>query len=834
MKMDAVLDDQLMLAYQFVERTGRNIFLTGKAGTGKTTFLRSLKDNISKRMIVVAPTGVAAINAGGVTIHSFFQMPFGPFVPNEGITGLPMDSQIQPSNRSVQRFSRIKISIMKSLDLLVIDEISMVRADLLDGIDDVLRRYKNRNKPFGGVQLLMIGDLLQLAPVVKDDEWHILRPYYDTMFFFGSRALQKTDYLSIELKHIYRQNDEAFIHILNRIRDNNADDQVLDALNKRYIPGFRKGEKEGYITLTTHNYQAQDINETELRKLPGKSFTYTADVENEFPEYSYPTDFNLTLKYGAQVMFIKNDPSPDKRYFNGKIGTIIEIGHETVVVKCKDDSEKIVVERVVWQNCKYTLNEDTKEIEESIIGSFTQYPLKLAWAITIHKSQGLTFDKAIVDANAAFAFGQVYVALSRCRTLEGLVLSSVISPRCIKSDAKVSAFVREVEQNPPGETQLTESKLAYQRDLLKELFDFHSVQSKFYYCLKVNKENKGSFADELPGKLSTAVETVRNDLVQVSEKFEVQIQHFLNQNGNAEENLTLQERIKKACVYFTDKLKGLPVDELTAIAGESDNKTVRKQMEEILEKLEADIRLKIACLKSCQEGFAIGTYLAARAKGSIEEPEKINHFRDREEAYTGILANPELYNKLKKWRSEKALSFKISINRILTQKSMAKISNEIPTTMVKLFSVKGLGQKKLQKYGSEILKIIVDYCHEKKIPVDDPEISLSGEATGVRMDSKRISFELFESGRTISEIAAGRSMAISTIEGHLARFVLTGELNIRKLVSEEKLELIVNHLKEFNFAGTGQVKEALGEKVSWSELRFVMNHLKHKEKPAET
>jgi tRNA uridine 5-carbamoylmethylation protein Kti12 len=832
--VEAVQDHQLNLAYRFVEKTGRNIFLTGKAGTGKTTFLKSLKNKISKRMIVVAPTGVAAINAGGVTIHSFFQMPFGPFVPNEGMQGIPMDSEIQPSNRAVQRFSRIKIAIIKSLDLLVIDEISMVRADLLDGIDDVLRRYRDRNKPFGGVQLLMIGDLLQLAPVVKDDEWQILRPYYETLFFFGSRALQKTDYISIELQHIYRQSDADFIHILNKIRDNKADDKILEMLNKRFIPGFRKGEKEGYITLTTHNYQSQEINDSELSKIPSKAFTYEAIVVDEFPEYAYPTDFGLVLKKGAQVMFIKNDPSQEKQYFNGKIGKIIEINAESIVVQTKDDHEMINVERVEWQNCRYTLNEETKEIEEKIIGSFTQYPLKLAWAITIHKSQGLTFDKAIVDANAAFAFGQVYVALSRCRTLEGLVLSSLISPRCIKSDASVSAFVRQAEENPPGERHLKESMFSYQKELLKELFDFRPVQSKIYYCLKISKENKGSFADELPARLATVLETVKTDLFQIAEKFEVQIQHYLAQNGNAEENLPLQERIKKASLYFTEKIHALPVTEMEAIVGESDNQTVRRQMQAILDKLQLEIRLKLSCLKSCEEGFRISKYLEARAKGSIEEPEYSHRQRNREDAFTGMSVNPELYNRLKKWRSVKALSTETPVAKILSQKSMAKIADHLPTSLVQLFSVKGVGKQNLEKYGSEILKIITGYCEDKGLPIAEPEIKLPNEPTGVRMDSKRISFELFKTGKSLKEIAAERGMAISTIEGHLALFVGNGELPVSKLVSTGKLDTICDYFSRNDAGNLNQAKAILGEDISYAELRYVLQHLKFQKVNSES
>ncbi|MBM3436857.1 MAG: helicase, partial [Bacteroidetes bacterium] len=512
----------------------------------------------------------------------------------------------------------------------------------------------------------------------------------------------------------------------------------------------------------------------------------------------------------------------------------IEIDAESVIVQSKDDKEKINVGQVEWQNCKYTLNEETKEIEEKIIGSFTQYPLKLAWAITIHKSQGLTFDKAVVDANAAFAFGQVYVALSRCRTMEGLVLSSLISPRCIKSDSKVSAFVSQVEQNPPGEVHLKESMFAYQRELLKELFDFHSIQSKFYYCLKVNKENRGSFHDFLPGKLTVVLESVKNDLVQIAEKFEIHIQQYLAQNGNAEENLPLQERIKKACLYFIERIQGLPVDEIEAITEESDNKAVRKQMEEILEKLEMDIGVKLACLKSCKEGFSISKYLEARAKGSIKEPEKSYRHKGREEVFTGMLTNPELYNRLKKWRSAKALSSETPMARVLSQRSMAKISNEVPTTLVSLFSVKGVGQKKLQMHGGEILDIIIRYCKEKNLPVAEPEIKLSKETSDGNMDSKGISFELFKAGKSLQEIAAERGMAVSTIEGHLALFVGIGEIPVGKLVPEEKLKLIRDYFSHNDPTGLNRAKAILGDTISYADLKFVLQSMKFERSSRET
>ena len=403
---------QLELAINFVQFTNKNLFLTGKAGTGKTTFLHNLKKSSLKRMAVVAPTGVAAINAGGVTIHSFFQLPFVPYVP--GSNGAQQQ----------RRFQRDKINLIKSLDLLVIDEISMVRADTLDNIDEVLRRLRNPAKPFGGVQLLMIGDLHQLSPVVKDEDWKILKEHYSSLYFFNSKALHKTSHVTIELKHIYRQSDSFFIDLLNRVRENRIDADVLASLNQRYIHNFKPADDEGYITLTTHNATAQEINENKLAEIKLKSQRFKATIEGEFPEFAYPTALDLEVKIGAQVMFIKNDPSREKLFYNGKIGNVTRIDNQVIYVKCSSDSMEIAVEPLEWNNISYELNAETKEVTENIIGRFIQHPLKLAWAITIHKSQGLTFEKAIIDANAAFAHGQVYVALSRCKSFEGLVTTN--------------------------------------------------------------------------------------------------------------------------------------------------------------------------------------------------------------------------------------------------------------------------------------------------------------------------------------------------------------------------------------------------------------------------
>ena len=429
---------ELQLADAFVRDTGCNVFLTGKAGTGKTTFLHNIKKDCEKRMVVTAPTGVAAINAGGVTLHSFFQMPFGPFIPGSEHT-------------RQHKFSRDKINIIKSLDLLVIDEISMVRADLLDGVDSVLRRYRRSNLAFGGVQLLLIGDLHQLAPVVKNEEWRMLQAHYASPYFFSSTALGKTELISVELQHIYRQADDTFISLLNKVRDNRLDTESLNALNARYIKDFEteQGANEGYITLCTHNQSADRINSTRLEQLSHSAHRFSAKVEGEFPEHSYPTPSTLELKVDAQVMFMRNDASHEKRYFNGKIGKITRISGDRISIKCRDDNDEIVVEPATWENIDYSLDEETMEVSENKIGAFVQYPLKLAWAITIHKSQGLTFDNAIIDAQSSFAHGQVYVALSRCRTLEGMVLSTPLALNSVKTDRTVLQFTEQAGQNLP-------------------------------------------------------------------------------------------------------------------------------------------------------------------------------------------------------------------------------------------------------------------------------------------------------------------------------------------------------------------------------------------------
>ena len=676
--METVTNQDLQLAFDFVQYTNRSIFLTGKAGTGKTTFLKDLKKISPKRMIVVAPTGVAAINAGGVTIHSFFQLPFHPYIPSFYLPENSRASQEDRNDPPGYKMSREKINIIKSLDLLIIDEISMVRADTLDAIDSALRKYKNHHLPFGGVQLLMIGDLQQLAPVVKDEDREIISKYYDSYFFFGSRALSGTDYVTIELKHIYRQNDQVFIDLLNRIRDNNVDLDVLTELNKRYIPDFDPDSDGGYITLTTHNNQAQTINDSRLEKLPGRAHSFTATIKDEFPELSYPNTSELILKAGAQVMFVKNDLSGDKLFFNGKIGKVESFEDDVIVVKCPDDDFSIRVEMAEWQNVKYTLNEETKEIEETVIGTFTQYPLKLAWAITIHKSQGLTFDRAVIDACAAFAHGQVYVALSRCRTIDGLVLSSRINRRSFIDNPVISGFVNGPLQNQPDRNQLAESKKAYQRQLLSELFDFTSLTNKLNYCLKVVNEHNDNILGNPRERLENILSVVRKDLIEVSEKFQPQLNSLLNRELDAESNLPLQERVKKAAVFFSDKLEAAIKEILDGFPVETDNRTVRKSVTEALERTRKEGVTKLACLNAVRPGFEIGKYLDARAKSAIDIPAVRSHTVSHVEDTSGIIKHPVLLSRLKEWRNNKAKKTGLPHYMILPQKTMVTLANFVP------------------------------------------------------------------------------------------------------------------------------------------------------------
>lgn len=710
------------LAWQFIENTGTHLFLTGKAGTGKTTFLRRLKAESPKRMIVLAPTGIAAINAGGVTIHSFFQLPFAPYVP---------ESSFSADGKAAYRFrfGKEKINIIRSIDLLVIDEISMVRADLLDAVDAVLRRYRDRNKPFGGVQLLMIGDLQQLAPVVKDEEWQMLKKYYETPYFFSSCALKQTEYCMLELKKVYRQDDGMFLELLNRIRENRCDDKVMQALNRRYIPNFDPRKEEGYIRLVTHNYQAQRINDRELAQLPGRSYAFRATIEGKFPEYSYPTDEVLELKRGAQVMFVKNDTSGEHRYFNGMIGEVTDVTPNSIEVQGRDDKTPFVVREEEWTNAKYVLDEETKEITEEIEGTFRQYPLKTAWAITIHKSQGLTFEHAIIDAGASFAHGQAYVALSRCKTLEGLVLSAPLSARAIISDSAVDAFTAEARNNEPDECRSRSLQKTYFRELLSGLFDFRPIEQALNRYTRLVDEHLYKLFPKMLAFCKENSERL-HEMVKVARKFEVQYNRLIDEEPNYDLNGKLQVRIGSAASYFLEQLMMLG----PLLGGEitTDNKELKKKLREAIEELEDLFDLKVGLLSFVQtNGFHVPGYLKQKAVLTIEgisqkgerpaspKAERTKNKPRSVEVPSDIL-HPELYRRLVAWRNAEASRLGLPVYTVIQQKAILGISNLLPADRAMLMCIPYFGKKGAEKYGDVILEMVRAYRKEKGMA--EPEL----------------------------------------------------------------------------------------------------------------
>lgn len=706
---------QLDLAWKFLEQTGANIFLTGRAGTGKTTFLRELRQRSPKRMIVVAPTGVAAINAGGVTVHSFFQLPFGPYIPA---------MQQGEGGRLKMNFNREKIAIIRSLDLLVIDEISMVRADMLDAVNDVLQRYRDRSKPFGGVQLLMIGDLQQLAPVVKPQEWELIRDHYASPYFFDSRALRSTTYITLELRHIYRQSDGGFIDILNRVRDNAVDPDTLAKLNSRYIAGFEPDDEAGYITLTSHNDTARAINERKLRSLDAPSFTFSCQVEGNFPEYLYPNDSELTLKKGAQVMFVKNDVSGQHRYFNGKIGRVTAIGESKIEVTLDDAAEPVDVGIDEWTNVKYTIDPQTQEITEAVEGVFRQFPLKPAWAITIHKSQGLTFERAIIDAAESFSHGQVYVALSRCRSFEGLVLRTPLQGRSIIDDATIRAFNKNLEENQPDETVLSAQRRQYYRSLLFDMFDFVPLRIRLLVVRKVLGEHLGRLYPKLTEAWNDMLDRFAAEIVAVSERFQTQLDDILASVPDAERNPRLTERITKAQAYFLARcreLVELVVEQSDVVV---DNKEVRKQLTGALKKLREVLAVKLAVLGMDNSGgFTIHNYLDTRAKATLDEPKakpaKGAKGSKREktvaEEHSGDVENAGLFALLRVWRRETAAREHVPAYVVMHQAALLAVCRALPRSGRELSGIKGIGKVFVAKYGEEVLAIVRDWVATENI-----------------------------------------------------------------------------------------------------------------------
>ena len=837
---------ELQLAWQFIENTGTHLFLTGKAGTGKTTFLRRLREQSPKRMVVLAPTGIAAINAGGVTIHSFFQLSFAPFVPDTTLNSAQIHYRINKEKRN----------IIRSMDLLVIDEISMVRADLLDAVDATLRRYRDREKPFGGVQLLMIGDLQQLAPVVKDSEWEMLRHYYETPYFFASRALRETTYMTIELEKVYRQSDTFFLSLLNKIRENKADDEVLNELNKRYQRDFQPPKEEGYIRLTTHNNQAQRINDRELASLPGKAYSFRAEVKDDFPEYSYPADEVLTIKEGAQIMFLKNDVSSEKRYYNGMIGEVVTVNEMGMFVRGKDSEHEFQLLQEEWGNYKYVLNEETKEITEEIAGVFRQYPIRLAWAITIHKSQGLTFERAIIDARNSFAHGQTYVALSRCKTLDGMVLESPLRREAIISDSVVDNFTKAVERNKPGNKQLNDMQKAYFFDLLSDLFNFYSIEQAYKRLLRMMDEDLYRLFPKQLAEYKALEPHMKERIVEVARRFRNQYTRLINESEDYAGNQELQERIRSGAGYFRKELE--PVRALFDKTNMPlDNRELRKQLNERLQTLDDALCIKESLLDTvCTSTFTVSDYLKQKAKVmlSLEEDSSTSasssrvpgEKRERKERAassrsgkvkvdvpTDIL-HPELYRALAEWRTEKTREANVPAYVIMQQKALMGIVNLLPDTPAALEAIPYFGTKGVEKYGLEILGIVRKYMKENQVERPEvKEIFISAkehkkdkkkeEKKELKKDTKIVSYEMFCQGMSIEEIAKARDLVTGTIAGHLEQYVRSGKIKVEQVVKAENLAKIRKYLEEHEYMGMFAIKAALGDDVSYdADIKFAL------------
>ena len=812
MQTDSYVNRKLDLAEKIVCSTGTHIFLTGKAGTGKTTFLRKLRQTCYKRMVVVAPTGVAAINAEGVTIHSFFQLSFGPQLPQDALPYTDGSSKI-----AIQKLSRNKIKILRSLDLLVIDEISMVRADILDAVDEVLRRVRRSTKPFGGVQLLMIGDVHQLPPIAKQEEWELLAPYYDSVYFFSSHALSSTSYICIELDHIYRQSDQRFIDLLNSIRSHKLSAEGLQELNGRYKQGFNPDDSKGYITLTTHNYQADEINYNKLNAIKSKTLVFEAKIHGTFPESNYPTKKTLELKVGARVMFVKNDPSSDKQYYNGKIGVITGYDEEgnTLTVECDDAT--IYVSAVEWNNYEYNINPETNEIEENSIGSFSQIPLRLAWAVTIHKSQGLTFDKVIIDAGQAFAHGQVYVALSRCRTLDGIVLKTRIPLDSIICDNDVDRFDNTMPQHEADDQKLNALQRDFQYSMMKELFNFDLVEDDLHRLSKVISANYTLFGNGMEQEAISLRNAVTERMCRVSAKFDLQLQklHYGSAVG-CEQNAPLQERLRQANAYFLKEVKECR-EKLGGMDFDIDNKTVKKQVNDVLSQLKSNLLVKQKTLEDCSESFSIENYQKAKAFNTVEAEKS----GGRESSGKIDMSRDSLMWKLREWRASRADMLDTTEAAIVPIKALAEIARLKPTTLDELKEIPKLGKKRIGLYGPEILKIVAAFTGAE-LPDD-----IDRQAGKLVADTYELTRQLIEEGLSLDEIAAERHLTESTIANHVARFIEQGIYTADRFVDDDTYRTVSDYIGKHKDLHLSDVKMGLGDSFSYGLIRIVFAQMKY-------
>lgn len=743
-------DSAAAIASKLINHTNRHLFLTGKAGTGKTTFLKYISEYTHKNSIVAAPTGIAAINAGGVTLHSLFQLPFGSFIPsNDRIKEDNITTQINTPQSLIKglQMNSSKRNMLKELELLIIDEVSMVRADLLDAVDIVLRHIKRqKNRSFGGVQLLLIGDLFQLPPVVKEDEWKYLNPYYPGIYFFNAKALQQNKPLHIELKEIYRQSDQLFISLLNNLRDNSLTKEDIEVLNSHYKPLFKPKKNDGYIYLTTHNRKADEINRQSLKELPGKTYYYDAEIDGDFSEYLFPVENRLELKKEAQVMFIKNDYSGEQRYFNGKIGIVSDLSPDWIEVSFNDGTPSAIVEHYVWENKKYKLNKETNEIEENIKGTFSHYPIKLAWAITVHKSQGLTFEKAIIDVSRAFAPGQIYVALSRLVSLDGLVLTGRIPLSVLEQDRALTGFLKSKESPDVLKKVLKEGTDNFIADTVLKAFNFNSLCNSFsYHVENYKKDDKRSMKHQYKnwaGELQTDLIPVK----EVADNFSGQLSQIIGTRYPGYLSV-LNNRVKAAKDYFEPLLKGFSERIFNQINRLRKQKRIKTYLNELRD-------IELLFFKQLQSIYKS----EALINSAIHDTELLKE----------NLLNSSLYKERKSLIQGKSIST-------------------------------------LKKNNTKNFRRAQKMNKKEKGP-----------------DTKEISYNLFQKGKTIEEIAAERSFAVTTIEGHLAHYVAKGLIDISLFVDEGKVKRVIEASEKLETTNFRPIKEYLGNEFTYGDLRFAM------------
>ena len=801
------LVDPAELAQRYVEETGRHLFLTGRAGTGKTTLLRKIYDSTGKRVVITAPTGVAAINAGGVTLHSLLQLPFGVLTPAAIAEKVPRI-----------RFHAQKTALLRSLDLLIIDEVSMVRADVLDGVDAVLRRVRQTDQPFGGVQLLLIGDLYQLPPVVVRNEEQVLADHYPSPYFFDSRALKQANPRVITLTRVYRQSDGEFLDLLAAVRDNRLTDDDLHRLNQRFRPEpATPAASDDRITLSSHNRDADRINATRLAALPGEEFTFEATTTGKFPESMYPNEPTLSFRVGARVMFNRNDP--DKEYYNGKIGRITAIDGDDIRVACAEDEWPITVTPATWENKQFSSGDDD-EVHERTVGTYVQHPLRLAWAITIHKSQGLTFDRVIIDAGRAFAHGQVYVALSRCRTLEGIELRTRITPAAVRTDGTVNNFSHAAAANPPGPLQLREDARAYAYRCLDQLLDPRQPDRRAEQLRRYVATHERA----LPPVLRSATERLRMDLgkryAEPARGFGAVVRRAAETLNLPSDHPELAPRLPKAAAYFTTLLTDDLLPRVRALAVDTDNAAVGARTAELIDELHRELFLRREWFSALTADFAPPAFLRARSRAQRHWEELLRRRAatpaeagPRREVTPQNVSNPVLYERLRRWRTREAASRDLPQHQVLQLTVLHKIADRAPTTKAALRAIPGVGKITVERYGKDLLALV------RNAPRVVPAAGAGRRSTGPHKPETQ-TLELFRTGKSPVDIAAARGVRSEAVMAQLIQLAEAGKLNPWKLVDDRAgLTTVVDHLRHHPGEKPSQTHRHFGERYSFTLIR---------------